>query len=145
MSAGRPRSQNLGGVVHAGKRSEPATRGGSSARAPPDTSATATRGEVAVLTQEDLPEGWILLEGRARAGMRDEYERELPPEHSLAGIPVEVVAHLGDDILVQHLSSPKTFSVVRLTWTGRQELPAYPWLEFTGTFEEFTRWATRSL
>lgn len=94
----------------------------------------------------NLPAGWFESTGDALRYRETEYRRELPRHHALADAQVQVVAHreATDDILLQHLSEPDTFSVVHLTWSGRTELPDHPSVEFTGTLAQFLAWEAES-
>ena len=89
-----------------------------------------------------LPEGWFHATDEVRASHGDEYKRELPPIHPLAGIQVELVAYRKgtDDILLKHMNETDRYTVVHLTWVGRQELPNHPTAEFSGTNADFLEW-----
>ena len=87
-----------------------------------------------------LPHGWEYLEADEAAGRVAELKRELPPTHLLFGIDVETfAARIGDDdTLFRHTSSRDRFTVVHLTWLGREEINAkHPSVDFDGTFAEF--------
>ena len=87
-----------------------------------------------------LPLGWEYLAPDEAAGRLRELKRELPPGHLLFGIPVETFAsRIGDDdTLFRHLCEPERFTVVHLTWIGREEINAeQPWVDFDGTLAEF--------
>jgi hypothetical protein len=91
----------------------------------------------------DLPEGWFLSDEATRTDLEREYSLELPPIHPLAGVPVRVIADrqgMNDDILVQHLNELDRFSVVHLSWVGRQEVPDFPCVDFDGSFADFIAW-----
>lgn len=89
-----------------------------------------------------LPTGWFDDDARDIAARAAEYERELPDEHPLAGVPVKVIAYRKgtDDILVRHTNAPDTVSVVHLSWARKRELPNHPVVEFTGSFAGFVEW-----
>lgn len=85
-----------------------------------------------------LPEPWHLPEGEEVDTLLHEFHLELPPVHLLAGVSVELVGHDGlDDILLRHLHHDDLYTVVHLSWLGREELPDHPWVEFTGTLKQF--------
>lgn len=90
----------------------------------------------------DIPLGWEYLDPEEAAGRITELKRELPPGHLLFGIPVETfAARIGDDdTLFRHLDEPDRFTVVHLTWIGREEINSeHPWVDFDGTFAEFLK------
>ncbi len=88
-----------------------------------------------------LPVGWFHPEDAATtSSLEDELRRELPPGHLLFGRAVDIVAHRHgtDDILVRHRDRPQRFTVVHLSWIGKQEIDArHPTVEFDGTLEGF--------
>ena len=92
-------------------------------------------------TNADLPHGWFLLEGDSGRGFEAELASELPSVHYLKGVPVQAFAKddASDDVLFRHVNEPDHWSVVHLTWIGKQEQPPFPCVEFTGTFAEFCR------
>jgi hypothetical protein len=90
-----------------------------------------------------LPEGWFLSDPNQAEFLRVELRKELPPGHVLFGVSVQVVAHrLGtDDILCRHLEHPAQFTVVHLSWLGREEInPRHPHVECDGDFDAFLRY-----
>lgn len=87
-----------------------------------------------------LPLGWEYLEVVEAAGRVAELQRELPPGHLLFGIEVETfAARIGDDdTLFRHKRNRDRFTVVHLTWLGREEINAeHPLVAFDGTIAEF--------
>jgi hypothetical protein len=87
-----------------------------------------------------LPLGWEYPDSDWAASLDAELQRELPPGHPLYGCRVEVFAARegDDDTLLRHLDDPGRFTVVHLTWLGREEINAqHPWVEFDGTLAEF--------
>ncbi len=87
-----------------------------------------------------LPLGWEYLEPDEAAWRLAELKRELPADHLLFGTPVETfAARIGDDdTLFHHLDEPDRFSVVHLTWLGREEINGrHPCVEFDGTLAAF--------
>lgn len=87
-----------------------------------------------------LPLGWEYLDPDEASWRLAELNRELPPGHLLFGIPVETFAErIGDDdTLFRHVGESGRFTVIHLTWIGREEINAeHPWVEFDGTFAEF--------
>ena len=88
-----------------------------------------------------LPEPWHLPEGEEFETLLHEFHLELPPVHLLAVVSVELAGHDGnDDILLRHVQHKDLFTVVHLSWLGKEELPNHPWVEFTGTLMEFRNW-----
>jgi hypothetical protein len=89
-----------------------------------------------------LPIGWCWSDAHEQSELLHEYILELPELHPLAGIEVEVVAHRegSDDILLRHIGVTDNYSVVHLSWLGREELPNHPVVEFTGALAEFVSW-----
>jgi hypothetical protein len=90
-----------------------------------------------------LPEGWFWSDEDDRSRLSDEYMREMPPIHPLAGIRIQVVAHRegNDDILVRCLDEPDHVAVVHLSWRGREEIANHRTAEYAGTFRGFIAWA----
>ena len=87
-----------------------------------------------------LPQGWEYLESEEAAGRLAELKRELPPNHQLFGIEVETfAARIGDDdTLFRHVNCEDRYTVVHLTWLGREEINAqHPTIDFDGTLAEF--------
>lgn len=88
-----------------------------------------------------LPEGWVYPEDPdISANLHAELLRELPPDHLLFGHAVEAFAyrHGSDDVLFRHRDQPSRFTVIHLSWLGREEINAqHPTVEFDGTFDEF--------
>jgi hypothetical protein len=87
-----------------------------------------------------LPLGWEYPEPDEAAARHAELKRELPSGHILFGIPVETFAsRIGDDdTLFRHLGDPDRFTLVHLTWLGREEINAeHPSVDFDGTLAEF--------
>lgn len=91
----------------------------------------------------DLPEGWFHSNRDEAARLGAEFLRELTPGHLLDGRPVSVVAHREgtDDVLFRHDSDATRFTVIHLTWLGRQEIDKrFPTVEVDGTFEDFLKY-----
>lgn len=89
----------------------------------------------------ELPPGWVYPKPEWAASLMAEFRRELPPGHLLYGRRVELVAAREgtDDILLRHADEPDRFTVIHLSWLGREEINAdYPWLEYDGDFAGFT-------
>jgi|GEM_PF-2138386 len=88
-----------------------------------------------------LPEGWFYPEDPdISANLHIELQRELPRGHLLHGRAVEIFAyrHGSDDVLFRHQDQPSRFTVIHLSWLGREEInPQHPTVEFDGTFDEF--------
>lgn len=89
-----------------------------------------------------LPDGWFIDDDqlvRAQA----ELARELPPGHLLSGRSVRVVAIRDgtDDVLCRHVDDHARFTVIHLSWLGREELDAHhPTVEVDGDFDAFLRY-----
>ncbi len=93
-----------------------------------------------------LPAGWFPSDELQARSFHAELVREVPPGHLLRGRRVEVVAHRSatDDVLCRHLEEPGRFTVVHLSWRGREEVDErYPFVELDGSFEDFLAHATR--
>lgn len=74
--------------------------------------------------------------------------RELPPGHRLYGFQVELVAARegNDDVLFRHIDDPGRFTVIHLTWLGKEEIDAkHPWVEYDGDATGFVAWEWRKL
>jgi hypothetical protein len=88
-----------------------------------------------------LPQGWFYPDRDTARELRAELLRELPPDHALAGRPVETFAWregATDDVLFRHTDEPDRFTVIHLSWLGRAEINAeHPAMEFDGTLAEF--------
>ena len=91
------------------------------------------------LAQSDLPSSWAPIDDEQARGFEAELARELSPVHRLYGVAVEAVAVArgSDDALFRHVGEPDTWSVVHLTWIGKQEQGHWPAATFTGTLAEF--------
>ena len=90
-----------------------------------------------------LPEGWFPSDSAKAALLHVELQKELSPGHILHGVPVEVVAHRDgtDDILCRHRADPARFTVIHLSWLGREEInPQHPHVEDDGDFDSFLRY-----
>ncbi|MFK8845185.1 hypothetical protein [Streptomyces sp. Ac-502] len=74
-----------------------------------------------------LPAPWWVPDGGLH-GLERELHRELPPGHPLYGLRVRAVARCEacDDVLFAVIDRPFRWSVVHLTWSGRQEQPPWP-------------------
>ncbi len=89
---------------------------------------------------ERLPEGWFPSDPNHAGALYDELQKELPPGHILYRRGVEVIAHRDgtDDILCRHLEEPERFTVIHLSWLGREEInDQHPWVEADGDFADF--------
>lgn len=87
-----------------------------------------------------LPEGWFESDSEEAATRHAELQRELPPGHLLYGRSVSVVAHREgtDDILCRHHDDEDRFTVVHLSWIGREEINFdHPTVEVNGDFDAF--------
>lgn len=88
-----------------------------------------------------LPKGWFYPEDSDISGnLHAELLRELPPDHLLFGHSVEVFAYRrgSDDVLFRHRNQPCRFTVIHLSWLGREEVNAqHPTVELDGSFDEF--------
>lgn len=95
------------------------------------------------ITDAELPDGWGGLTAEQVSGFAAELALELRPLHRLYGVPMQAVAvsDASDDALFRHTDEPDLFSVVHLTWTGKQEQGHWPVVTFTGTFAQFRDFA----
>jgi hypothetical protein len=91
------------------------------------------------ISQADLPPGWEAL--GPEGGFEGELKLELGPSHRLYGVPLQGAARRcsNDDVLFRHTAEADMYSVVHLTWIGKEEAPGWPAVEFTGTFAEFLK------
>lgn len=89
-----------------------------------------------------LPGGWEYAADLKQQALQNEYETELPQQHSLYGVDVAVIAYRegNDDILLRHTQAADRVSVVHLTWAKCTEFADFPRVEFTGSSDEFIRW-----
>ena len=89
------------------------------------------------ISQANLPPGWEVL--GPEGGFEGELRLELGPSHRLYGVPVQGAARRSsnDDVLFRHTADADLWSVVHLTWSSQPELPGWPAVPFTGTFEQF--------
>lgn len=87
-----------------------------------------------------LPAGFFYPDARDAADLHAELLRELPPNHPLAGVPLETFAacHSNDDVLFRYRGNPRRFVLVHLTGSGRTEINEhFSAIQWSGTFEEF--------
>ena len=90
-----------------------------------------------------LPEGWFISNSEKTEFLHTELKKELPPGHILYAAQVQIVAHreATDDILCRHRDKPNRFTVVHLSWLGREEINnQHPSVEFDGDFPSFLRY-----
>ena len=89
---------------------------------------------------QPLPDGWFESDSEESSVRHAELQRELPPGHILYRRPVSVVAHREgtDDILCHHQDEPERFTVIHLSWIGREEIDAqHPTVETDGDYDSF--------
>jgi hypothetical protein len=93
------------------------------------------------LSDANLPRGWFMLDDTLARALETELANELPPVHYLKGVPVQAIAkdEASDDALFRHVNEPDHWSVVHLTWIGKQERAPFPAVPFTGTLAEFLK------
>jgi hypothetical protein len=94
----------------------------------------------------DLPEGCFASDPERAASFLAELGREVAPGHVLHRVRVEVVAHREgtDDILCRHVDDPSRFTVIHLTWLGREETDTrHPAVESDGDFGSFVVYEAR--
>lgn len=100
-----------------------------------------------IITQENLPEGWYISGSEEEDRLNHELQKELPPGHILYKKPVKVIAHrdgASDDILCQHQSDLRKFTVIHLSWSMKEEInSSFPTVEVNGTFENFVEYETK--
>ena len=92
------------------------------------------------INQEHLPLGWYLSDSKKAMGLHKELQKELPAEHLLYNKDVNVIAHREgtDDILCQHKDDVAHFTVIHLTWYGKEEIDRdHPYVECDGNFNDF--------
>lgn len=93
---------------------------------------------------KNLPEGWFVASTEEAQNLHEELLKELSPGHVLYNIPIKVVAHrrgATDDILCNHIDKPERFTVIHLTWSGKQEINSnFPYIEMDGSFEDFLKY-----
>jgi hypothetical protein len=96
-----------------------------------------------------LPDGWVRTSVERSQQLINELNRELAPDHILAGVLLEAVADrdgASDDVLFRRLDKPGRFTVVHLTWRGRIEIDRrWPHIVFEGTFDEFIEFDSQHL
>jgi len=88
-----------------------------------------------------LPEGWFYPDVRIAESLHAELQQELPSGHLLHGRVVQTFAWregATDDVLFRHVDQPARFTVIHLSWAGKQDINVqHPTVEFDGTFEAF--------
>ena len=87
-----------------------------------------------------LPEAWVSLvapeQEKSASTLRRECERELAPNHPLAGRLSAAVARCsGCDDVVFGLSDGEGFALVHLTWRQAREDPPFPRTTFFASWE----------
>jgi len=95
-----------------------------------------------------LPKGWFVSDAEKAIQFYNELQRELPKGHILYRKEVCVIAHRGatDDILCQHKDDKTHFTVIHLTWSGKEEKGTdYPYVEYDGNFNDFLEYENRFL
>ena len=72
-------------------------------------------------------------------GLENQLQKELSEAHVLFGVEAVAVARRqeNDDVLFYLPKHEIPFSVVHLTWDGRQKNPQFPHAEFFVSFEDF--------
>lgn len=87
-----------------------------------------------------LPKGWQYTKPQTASTFHAELEKELAEEHIMFNKQLTIVAHReGTDIvLCQHDDDTRHFTVIHLTWSGKQEAdPKYPTVECDGDYDAF--------
>ena len=88
-----------------------------------------------------LPQGWFPCNPTRATGFFEELQRELPKGHILYRKVVKVIADRDgatDDILCQHEDDKNHFTVIHLTWSGKEETNKnYPYVVCDGNFYDF--------
>ena len=94
-----------------------------------------------------LPQGWFPSNLTKAMQLYKELQRELSNGHILYEKAVKVIAHRedSDDILCQHENNKTRFTVIHLTWSGKEEDKKYPFVEFDGDFNDFLNYDNRFL
>ncbi|MEU3222042.1 hypothetical protein ABZ695_02645 [Streptomyces sp. NPDC006976] len=89
-------------------------------------------GRVATLGDDwcDMSEGCDL----DHTALPRELRTEMHPAHPFFGAALEVIAHrrTNDDVLCHHLDTPARFSILHLTWSGREEIGSCPTIDADG-------------
>ena len=75
---------------------------------------------------------WVAVDDSESQRFEDEYAAEIAKGHPLYGVPVKAIARRADsnDVLFRLLRHLCDYAVVRLSWSGREELsPDSPHLD----------------
>ena len=85
-----------------------------------------------------LPNGWFLSNPTRAIQLFEELQKELSSGHILYKKNVKVVAHREetDNILCQHEDDKTRFTVIHLTWSGKEEVAKFPYVVFDGDFND---------
>jgi hypothetical protein len=93
-----------------------------------------------------LPDGWFASDPERAVSLLAELEREVGLGHPLHRARLSVVAHREgtDDVLCRHVDDPSRFTVIHLTWLGREEIDTqHPAVEANGDFDSFLAYEAR--
>ena len=84
-----------------------------------------------------LPEGWYLTDEEDDSYTKELYV-ELAEGHELYGQPLRVIMcdGLHQEVMCQHLDKEDYYSMVHLTWSGREEFEGCPTYSGGYTWEE---------
>ena len=108
------------------------------------------QGDLEFMTKEQLlsllPKGWFVSDTEKAIQLYKELQGELPEGHILYKKEVFVLAHREgtDDILCQHKDDKTHFTVIHLTWSGKEEVDTkHPYVECDGSFNDFLEYENR--
>ncbi|MGN5633019.1 hypothetical protein [Streptomyces sp. AC154] len=78
----------------------------------------------------DMAEGC----GLDHTALSRELRTEVHPAHPFFGAALEVIAHRwsNDDVLCRHRDTPARYSILHLTWSGREEIGGCPTIDADG-------------
>ncbi|KUM53569.1 hypothetical protein [Rheinheimera sp. EpRS3] len=89
-------------------------------------------------TEQELPEGWCLLDSNQSMKMSLELGRETCETHKLHGLNSKALARKDgrDDFLFKIEGAPRPLYVVHLTWS-KETSPDWPWITEFGSKTDF--------
>jgi len=95
-----------------------------------------------MFTENELPEGWILLSENSARTMKEELQREICNEHILHGKEVYAIARREDrdDVLFSVKDEENPLYSVHLTWS-QESKPDWPFVvPFVSKYEFIHNW-----
>jgi hypothetical protein len=92
-----------------------------------------------MLTQEEMPEGWIAISGEDARRFEDELKKEASSTHALFGLMAQCLARRADrdDFLFFLPEHSHPLAVVHLTWS-KETKPDFPWTTFFESAADFS-------